>query len=551
MCDRTLKTNEEKENAITFILLTVFLFLIFAKIFADLRSQDIFGVDGAFRCLEVYRRRVLFFHETNHMLYPVNVLVWNWLNNVIEPHPRTLEGFFATSQLMNSVAGAGCLSIFFYLTDRVASSWKVALSATVGYGFSRAFLAHSTNSAEVMMGIFWSFLAVGFASLALRYGRSWPVIGSGLLFSLAMATYQSTIFLAPAAIVLFWYGRAKSKGEPLLSWSRVWDAMTFICSGFAGCLLIFGLGFWYQGIRGPANMLKTFFVHRDARAYLGLGIGKSLNLPVGLVRNIFPMLPSYTGIRDLTAGPKSNLFFAALIITAIAVMVAICTVRLAKGWNSLEPITQTGVLVAATGLAFTMVPLTIWDPQYDKLWLQPLACLTFLIAVALGVVHLPEDKRVFLSIPILSLVFASLAFNISEAVRHHVQKNNDVEQAERLSTMVSQGDLLVGDWNKVAVLYGYGWANGNLFSFTTEAVLFGPNSVSRLGDAVRRTRDSGGRVYFLGILEESKSQWDAFLGLRCGVPFYSLDTYRQHSVVRATFDGNPSPIVLRQLESAN
>jgi hypothetical protein len=531
------------------ILLTVFILFTFVYIFAGLRSKNMFGVDGAFRCLEVYRRESLFFHENNHMLYPANVLIWRRICRAVGSKPSTPEGFVAMVQLMNCVAGAGCLTILFYLTSRVASSATLALGVAASYGFSRAFLIHSTNSAEVLMGVFWSLLALSCASLALKYASSWPLIGSGLLFSLAMATYQSTIFLAPAAIVLFWYGRSKAGDGTLRSCSRAYDLALFVCTGVVGCLVIFGLVYWYEGIRGPVDMLRNFFLHRDARVYLGVGVGKSLNLPFGIVRNVFPILPNYTGIRTFLSGPKLNVVFSLSLVMFFAALLMICAIRLVKGWNRLQSRTQTGVLAAVTGLTFTIVPLIIWDPHYDKLWLQPLACVAFLVGVALGAVNLPGDKRILLSKVIPCIVFAGLAFNVLEAVRNHLQENTDLKEAERLATIIGERDLLIGDWDKVSILYDYGWSrDGHFISFPTEAVDFGPDSLSRLRNAVQKTQIAGGQVYFLEILDEPEPLWESFLGLRCGVPYSALNAYRAHSSIFAEY--TTSRNVLRKLEPA-
>ena len=50
-------------------------FIGFAGFYVLLRSKNILAVDGAHRCLEVFRRQGVFFHGNNHMLYPVDVLV--------------------------------------------------------------------------------------------------------------------------------------------------------------------------------------------------------------------------------------------------------------------------------------------------------------------------------------------------------------------------------------------------------------------------------------------------------------------------------------------
>ena len=530
---------------------TALVFLASAITFIAFRSKDMCGVDGAFRCLEVYRRGVLFFHENNHMLYPVNVLLWSRIASAIMSTPHTPEAFFAMVQLMNCLAGAACLAMVFYLTQ-LATSTGLALGVAAVYGLTRAFLLHSTNSAEVMVGVLWSFLALCCAALALKYATSWPLVGSALLFSLGMATYQSTILLAPAAIVLFSFGRLKAEGGTIWSWPRARDAALFVCSGFAGCLVIFSLVYWYQGVLTPVGMLKAFFVHRDERAYLGVGAAKSLSLAIGLARNLFPVLPDFTGIRHLIAGPKPTLLWFLLLLFALGGLLSYCVFRLVKGWKKLDAAAQIGVLVAATGLTLTTVPLVIWDPEYDKLWIQPLAFLAFLVAVALGVVKLPGDSRFVLSAVIPSAVFAGLLFNAGGAVRDHFREQTDLREVKRLATLIGEHDLLVGDWDRISTIYGYGWAKDNHFvSFPSEAVLFGPDSVSRLREAVLNTHSSGGQVYFLAILDEPKATWEPFLAAKCGVPFSAMDVYRKRSVVRDTIYSNSGRVPLRQLELGN
>ncbi len=146
------------------------------------------------------------------------------------------------------------------------------------------------------------------------------------------------------------------------------------------------------------------------------------------------------------------------------------------------------------------------------------------------------------------IIFAGLAFNVFNAVRNHLQQNSDVKETERLATIIGERDLLIGGWDKVSVLYDYGWSrDGHFISFPTEAVVFGPDSVSRLRNAVQKTQVSGGRVYFLEILDQPEPVWESFLGLRCGVPYSALNTYRVHS---SRFAGYSGPYALRKLDLA-
>jgi hypothetical protein len=143
-----------------------------------LRSNNIFGVDGAFRCLEVFRRNALFFHENNHMLYPANVLIWSRLMSALSLESNSAEEFYASTQLMNCFAAACCLAIIFYLVHLVTSSVTLGLSVVSVLGLSNAFLHHATNSAEPLVGILWSLFAVCFAVLSLKQKSNWPIVVS-------------------------------------------------------------------------------------------------------------------------------------------------------------------------------------------------------------------------------------------------------------------------------------------------------------------------------------------------------------------------------------
>src|ERR1700751_5854970 len=135
-------------------------FIGFAGFYVLLRSKNILAVDGAHRCLEVFRRQGAFFHGNNHMLYPVDVLVWTRLVAALGLRPTGPIQFFSNVELMNCVAGAACLAIFYSLVSFAVSPGWLALGVTVGYGFSKAFLEQATNAGEPLVGVFWSFLAM-------------------------------------------------------------------------------------------------------------------------------------------------------------------------------------------------------------------------------------------------------------------------------------------------------------------------------------------------------------------------------------------------------
>jgi len=532
----------------TFVAAIVF--LVSALIFSLLRSKDIFAVDGAFRCLEVFQRPSIFFHDNNHMLYPVNVFVWTRLAGVLGFATPTRQDFHALVELMNCFAAAASLSIVFYLTKVALRSVRVALCVTAGLAFSRAFLLHATNSAEPMVAVFWSLLAVAFAALAFRTEAGWPITVSGFLFALAMATYRSTIFLVPAAVVLIAQSRTPTGRQTFFSRRRLAALGQLAFGGLAGCLCVYGWAFWRLGVQNPSEMLRRFLVQEDTRVYLGVGIGKLLNLPIGLVRNVFRVHSHYVGIRALLAGPRIPTILFLLLLATVCALLGVYIVLVIQKWSRLSAIVRTAFMSAGAGFLSSAIPLALWEPNYDKLWLQPLCCLAVLLGISTTVVAATQRNSFPLSKAIPALLLAGVLSNTFWAVRSHSAEISDFNETERLSHLVAERDLLVGGWDRLTTLYGYGWAETQVFAFPSEAVVHGAGSVQRLQEQVIKTHQAGGKVYFLGLLDLPRDVWDSFLGSRCGVSYSELDFYRAHaSAPVAKFqDGPDASVTLRRLD---
>ena len=529
------------------------IFLCFACLYALLRSSNILAVDGAHRCLEVFRHQGLLFHANNHMLYPANVLLWTRFASALGLNTNGPLQFFSTVELMNCFAGAACLVVLYLLMSSAVSSWQLVLCGTVAYGFSKAFLEHATNAAEPLVGVFWSFLATLIVALLFKVKSNWPVVVSGLVFALAMATYQSTILLAPAAIVLIWHRHLEEHEHESVGSKRLRGIGMFAFGGLAGGMLIYGWAYSVQGVRSPAGMVKHFFAPlRREGVYLGLGFGKVLNIPIGLIRNIFPVALNFRGIRSLLAGSRLSLACFLLVFIFFCEFIFFCLMPIWKRRTSLSPSAQVGVLAAAIGFIFTSVPLLIWEPQYNKLWLQPLACLTCLLVVALDVIG--QNKKGLSRLPQIAaaLVLMGVLSNFIWAVQTRTHGTAGMEEAQKLAGELGKKDFVVGGWDNVSILYGDIWGGDEHYmDFTMEAVLYRRDSTAHLREAILRTRHEGGRVYFLGVVDVPKQDWNSYIGSKCGVPFSDMDFYRAHSrVVEKLGDGSVQ-ISLLQLDSAN
>jgi hypothetical protein len=535
------------------IRMAALVFVSFFCFYALLRSNNILAVDGAHRSLEVYRHQSIHFHANNHMLYPVNVLAWSRCAAAFGFRSNGPLQFYSTTELMNCFAGAACLAILYLLMSSAISPWRLALWATAGYGFSQAFIEQATNANEPLVGVLWSFLAMLFAALSFKVKSNWPIVVSGLLFSLAMATYQSTLLLAPAAIVLMWQAGSQEHKYSLFNLRLYFRIGLFALSGFIGCMLIYGWAYRVEGVTNPAEMVKRFFVPQmGVQVTFGASFGKLMNVPVGLVRNVFPVLENYFGIRHVLAGPKLSLASFLLLLVLFCGFLAFCFAQLFTRWNSLSPSARTGAIAAAVGLVFTGIPLIVWEPNYDKLWLQPLACLAYLLAVALNAICEEETRASFLLPKVAALVLLAVVISNSvRAVNGHRHGTAGLQEAQQLAQNLGKEDFVVGDWDNMAILYGDIWSpEGQYLDFPWETILYGRSATAHLRDAVLKTREKGGRVYFLGVVDESKQEWDAYIGSKCGVPFSDLDFYRRSSHVVTKFRINGAEISLSQLDAA-
>jgi len=526
------------------------IFASFGFLYASLRSKDVFGTDGAHRCLEVFHRQTIFFHENSHLLYPVNVLVWTRLAALLGLKPNGPLEFYSTVELMNCFAAAASLATIFLLTYMAVSSWQFSLGAVIALGVSKAFFVQATNANEAVVGLFWSLAAMLILVVGLSARSTWLLFVSGLLFSLSMASYESMIFLAPAGLVLIWQFRSREERKPFLSKPVLAGEGAFLFGCAAAWLGIHAWADWMTGNTNPAGMAKQLFSMPDAGSYLGLGFGRWPNMPIGLVRNIYPLLPQFDGMRHVLTGPKTSLLGLLLVLAFFASFFFYCGIYLWSRRKELDEPSKIGLLAGLTGLLFTLVPLLIWDPQYEKLWLQPLAILVFLIAIALKTPATPGGKSPLILRIVPAALVAAMCANLPSVVSSH---RTDVtpyfRDAEDVSQKVRPGDLVVGDWEKVAILYGEVWARENQYiDFVSEAVFYGRGATERLREDVLATERRGGHVYFLGLVGRTESEWNAFLGTRCGVPMSDFEPYRKHSIVVRTYRDGPRSIALWQLD---
>jgi len=523
-------------------------FLAFGLLYLSLRSHELNAVDGPTRAFGVYHRNSVYFHGNNHILYPVYTLSWTRILSALGFSSSGPIEFVSLAQAMNSMAAAGILAMLFGLSRLLIGPLLPSILLTVGFGTTRAFFLHATNSAEPVVGLFWSVLALFLLVISLRFEIPWVPFVSGVLLALAMASYQSMVFMMIPCLVL----ATSWQGNDLFFIRRVQLKPTIaLLAGFwSSFLLIYATLHFLQGARNPSQMVSMLLTVEAGKVYGGLKVAKFANLPSGFLNNIVPILPpDYTGMKSLFRLHHHDGWLVLWIGCTLAV-VSLLSIITGKAIRSRELLSHRSVVVVATclsGILIGVALLAYWDPLYDKLWLLPFLLLYMVVTVYLANMH---DSRMLAS-AVFVLVLSVAAYNTRQAIRASQGGWPYVDSAQQVASTIAQNDLFVGDWDPISVLYGtmYG-SEDQVISFPARASASGAAAaLTYLDQRIAETIHRNGSVYFLGVLDEKESQWNAYLGTRCGVPYSAFNRFRDHSSVVLTLPGRSGHVTLRRLNN--
>jgi hypothetical protein len=214
------------------------------------------------------------------------------------------------------------------------------------------------------------------------------------------------------------------------------------------------------------------------------------------------------------------------IITGLSVRI------IATAWQSWDARRRTCALALTLCGTALFFPLAYWDPLYDKLWLQPLCLLSIALATT---VHLSGRntwvRRVFAAVLGVVLI-AESAVNIQLTANASKNRTPHLDDAVLIHQIVGPTDSVVADFDKISILYASFWSDDRILilpaSKPQDAALW-------LRESLEKCRRSQSKLYFIGVLDQSREVWDAFLGRRVGFSYDEFDTYRQRAHIVRTF----------------
>ena len=509
--------------------------LIFFPIYYILcRSNNFFEVDGPHRVFDVYNAKEPFLHPNSHLLFPINFLIWNDLLTLVIGPAGDLIEYCRRSQCLNSVCMGIAVANLFLCSTKITTSIWVPLFISFCFGSASAVMLHGTNCSEPVIGFTASTVAI---SLLLKK-KSPGIIDlvlcmfAGIMLALAMANYQTMVFVGPGCLALALFGWRENKVSIFPN-----RAILFLMGCVFGTILFFLVPYWLDGTGGLGACIARFFQNPgEGHVWGGVSIRKVINAYPGFLSNQF-LFPEWSGIREFIRRKPDygTIIWVAITVAASVPVIGVVlrkSFRLAKG-KTPEAIQIFGMMV--TPLLF----LCYWDPTYNKMWLQPLWI--FWLIASSGIMKSGKIIRltiVSIFLPMIFLNMIWLPLRCQGEIKY-------LADANKLLSQIKHGDQIVAEWNEV-VMFAAGIDPAREIEFMANRAITDPGSVQpRLKEMERSANKNGTKMFFLGILDVDQDQWEEFLGNKVGLPFTVLDEYRARATKVGQIGGKHQVSIFR------
>lgn len=496
-----------------------FVFLIFISYYSCCLSKDFTEVDGPPRCFSVYHSPKPFIHENNHLLYPINIYLWNHGISQVLGETKDFLTFGIRSQYMNAFCMSATISIFYLISVFISKSRLAAALGTLGLGFSKAFILHGTNAAEPVVGLLWSILSLFLATCSVRYNvfKYSAALFSGIFLALAMATYQSMVLIGLGILGISLISSPENNSS--LSFSK---GLTFLTGCALGAIFFFGGAYLYDGATSISEILNRFFALQGGGVYGGFSISKTINLFMGFVTNQF-LTPQWSGFRYYFKNDFLTLWTLWILVVGLISIVFLFLVI--KSFLRSKSINKT--LKTAWVLGFTVCllgPLG-WDPVYDKLWLQPLMLIWFCALLAWN------SGSNFTKYSIVCCAILTVVPNLFWGYLRNPVEYKYVQPALETIEQIKPNDIIVTDWNPITIMAMSVGISNETFPIISYAHDNPKGVTEKLIQLLEKSENNKARLIFFGILDQPRETWDPFLGKRCGLPYEDLNSFRCSSTV--------------------
>ena len=527
--DKPMSTTELKlpRTPILFICIVVAFFAFYAR----LASNNYTAVDGGVRCLDVFFAGQPFIHGNNHMLYPYHIYVFNKALSSCGLTASDAIQYFHLSIFLNAAAAAMALGVLFLIMLDLGISDKLSVLGVTLLAFSDSFAINATNPNEPMAGLCLSAIAVWLSLVADRRRSFFLSCLSGCVFAYAMATYQSMIFWLPAVLAVYVFKLWKEKDNKL----SCFILLGAVVSAFLISTIVI-YGYAYDRFYHISGFSRCFarFLQADGFGHGAWGKFSLINFPMlfpGLVQAFFHL--PFAGLRQTFLDPASvKLWILPFVVVAVLCAMLLFVIQRLIKQQDLNK------WIWFMLLLFVMIPSVCpfyWTITYSKLWLQPLAAFAVLTAFSLSALNkvvANGQKRQWIIGFVIAFSAIMLTWNEVTVLlpNHHGTPEVDTIMSQ-IDMNVEDNSLVFTNWDAVGVTFSHLYPRSReIISLPALVIETRPSGLQKFMDAkIADAVKQGRHVYFLGVLDTARTDWDAFFKSQLGVDYDSFEKYRKAS----------------------
>jgi hypothetical protein len=414
----------------------------------------------------------------NHVLYrPLGLLVWNAVR---------LAGYKGNSllvlQCVSALAGALGVGFTYLAFKTLIPHRTVAAVAALALGTSFTYWVSSTDVFYVPLA--GMFAAAALACTVRAQSNGW-LVAAGVLTGFSILTWQASIFLIPALLLLLPAGVRKLRSAAVFAGTAV---------AFAGVAYA-AAAFLSRGLLGPGAAWTWLTSYNEESTLSIWGTWQFSRIPVALVAAINSIVPVQlgAGLREILHGVQ----LGRIAVDVAAVFLIVMLILAALKTRSM------GLRFLAAYLCFLPF-ITWWDPGSHKWFLVPNIFLAgFLL---LGVAE--WQSRRIASLVLAAGVFIIVATNFVTTVRpRRFNPGSDRPMAACVASHMEPKDMFVAtEWGWPDYLEYF--HERSALNVINETAHFGNKSdaIQDVRLRVDEVRKAGGQAYVADPRHYSESQ---------------------------------------------
>ena len=192
--------------------------------------------------------------------------------------------------------------------------------------------------------------------------------------------------------------------------------------------------------------------------------------------------------------------------------------------------------------------------NHAKLWLQPIAIFVALaIYMIVNYLRLNIHKNInkYMKIYLSVFLIVMIAWNICRIlIPSHKGEEEVVTVSMAIDKIIPSDSLVFRDRDKLGKIFNYFFLEKrSIVSVPYLATNLSENDlIDRIDKDIKEAKENNKEVYFIDLLNETKYDWDLFIGRVAGVRYESFQKYRNRSKPVAKYTVKDDEYILYKYE---